>query len=74
MKIKKNIIKKKIEELYLQGWLGFMTAKEYSNLLYRVRFLSEKDTNTWYNSLVCNVKFVQFTCLQRIIWEGEIVL
>ena len=59
MKLKKNIIKKKIEELYLQGWLGLLTAKEYSNLLYRVRFLSEKDTDTWYNALFNNVEFTK---------------
>ena len=57
MKIKKNIIKKKIEELYLQGWLGLLTTKEYNNLLYRVRFLSEKDTNTWYNALFYQVNY-----------------
>ena len=51
MKLKKNIIKKKIEELYLEGWLGLLLVKEYNNLLYRVRFLSEKDTNIWYNAL-----------------------
>ena len=51
MKIKKNIIRGKIGELYLQGWLGLLTTKEYSNLLYRIRFLSEKNTNTWYNAL-----------------------
>ena len=59
MNLKKNIIKKKIEELYLQGWLGLLTTKEYSNLLYRVRFLSEKDTNTWYNALFYQVEFVK---------------
>ena len=57
MRLKKNIIKKKVEELYLQGWLGFLTKKEYSNLLYRVRFLSEKDTNTWYNALFYQVNY-----------------
>ena len=60
MRLKKNIIKKKIEELYLQGWLGLLTAKEYSNLLYRVRFLSEKDTNTWYNALVKAREFYNY--------------
>ena len=59
MKLKKNIIKKEIEELYLRGWLGFMLVKEYNNLLYRIRFLSEKDTNIWYNALVYNVEFVK---------------
>ena len=59
MNLKKNIIKKKIEELYLQGWLGLLTTEEYSNLLYRVRFLSEKDTNTWYNALFNQVEFVK---------------
>ena len=57
MNLKKNIIKKKIEELYLQGWLGLLTTKEYSNLLYRIRFLSEKDTNTWYNALFNQIEF-----------------
>jgi hypothetical protein len=60
MRLKKRIIKKKIEELCLQGWLGLMTAKEYSNLLYRVCFLSEKDTNTWYNALVEVQKFYNY--------------
>ena len=60
MKLKKNIIKKKIEELYLEGWLGFMLVKEYNNLLYRIRFLSEKDTNIWYNALFNNVKVREF--------------
>ena len=59
MKLKKNIIKKEIEELYLRGWLGFMLVKEYNSLLYRIRFLSEKDTNIWYNALVYNVEFVK---------------
>ena len=58
MNLKKNIIKKKIEELYLQGWLGLMTVKEYDNFLYRVRFLSEKDTNIWYNALFNEVEFI----------------
>ena len=57
MKLKKNIIKKKIEELYLEGWLGL---RGYNNLLYRVRFLSEKDTNIWYNALFYQVEFVEF--------------
>ena len=56
MRLKKNIIKKEIEKLYLQGWL---TAKEYRNLLNRVRFLSEKDTNTWYNALFNYEEFVK---------------
>ena len=60
MKLKKNIIKKKVEELYLQGWLGFLTKKEYSNLLYRVRFLSEKDTNTWFNALLTAEDFYNY--------------
>ena len=60
MKLKKNIIKKKIEELYLQGWLGLLTAKEYSNLLYRVRFLSKRDTDIWYNALFYQVEFVNY--------------
>lgn len=59
MNLKKNIIKKKIEELYLQGWLGLLTVKEYNNLLYRVRFLSEKDTNIWYNALFNYEEFVK---------------
>ena len=59
MKLKKNIIKKKIEELYLQGWLGLLLVKEYNNLLYRVRFLSEKDTNIWYNALFNQVEIVK---------------
>ena len=60
MNLKKNIIKKKIEELYLQGWLGLMTVKEYDNFLYRVRFLSEKDTNIWYNALFNEVEFIDY--------------
>ena len=60
MKLKKNIIKKKIEELYLQGWLGLMTVKEYDNFLYRVRFLSEKDTYIWYNALFNEVEFINY--------------
>lgn len=60
MKLKKNIIKKKIEELYLQGWLGLLTTKEYNNLLYRVRFLSKKDTDVWYNALFNNVTVREF--------------
>lgn len=60
MKLKKAIIKKKIEELYLQGWLGLLLVKEYNNLLYRVRFLSEKDTNLWYNALFESDKVREF--------------
>ena len=58
MKIKKNIIRGKIGELYLQGWLGVLTQKEYKNLWYRVRFLSEKDTDIWYNALFNEVEFI----------------
>ena len=59
MRLKKNIIKKKIEELYLQGWLGLLLVREYNNLLYRVRFLSKRDTDIWFNALVNNVEFVR---------------
>ena len=59
MKLKKNIIRRKIGELYLQGWLGLLTVKEYNNLWYRVRFLSKKDTDIWFNALVNNVEFVK---------------
>ena len=57
MKLKKNIIRGKIGELYLQGWL---TAKEYDNLWYRVRFLSEKDTNIWFNALLTVEDFYNY--------------
>lgn len=59
MRLKKNIIRRKIGELYLQGWLGLLTVKEYNNLLYRVRFLSKKDTDIWFNALVNNIEFVK---------------
>ena len=57
MKLKKNIIRRKIEELYLQGWLGALT---YNNLWYRVRFLSEKDTNIWFNALLTVEDFYNY--------------
>ena len=60
MRLKKNIIKKKVEELYLQGWLGLLTTKEYNNLLYRVRFLSKRNIDVWFNALVNNVKSKEF--------------
>ena len=37
-----------------------MTVKEYDNFLYRVRFLSEKDTNIWYNALFNEVEFIDY--------------
>lgn len=58
MKLEKNLIKKKIEELYLQGWLGLMTTKEYNNLLYRVRFLSKRDTYVWFRALFNSGRFL----------------
>ena len=59
MRLKKSIIRRKIGELYLQGWLGLLTVKEYNNLWYRVRFLSKKDTDIWFNALVNNIEFVK---------------
>ena len=56
MRLKKTIIRVAIHELFMEDLLHWIETKKLIN---QVKFLSEKDTNTWYNALVYNVEFVK---------------
>ena len=49
MYMKKTIIRITIHELFMEDLLNWTETKKLIN---QVKFLSEKDTNLWYNALV----------------------
>ena len=49
MKMKKTLIRIAIHELFMDDLLHWTETKKLIN---QVKFLSEKDTNLWYNNLI----------------------
>ena len=47
--MKKTVIRTAIHELFMEDLLHWTETKKLIN---QVKFLSEKDTNLWYNALV----------------------
>ena len=53
---KKTSIKLELHDLLMEGFLEYEDFHKYWNI---VRFLSQRDTNVWYNALVNKVEFVK---------------
>ena len=52
----KTAIKFELYNLFVEGFLVYEDFNKYWNI---VRFLSQRDTNVWYNALVNKVEFVR---------------